>query len=204
MIKIKEKKERALGIKLLLKPERCVSSKCAAVRRPYRPGAHGKARRRRISEMAEQLLEKQKFQYSYGLKEGQVRKIFEKAMVTPGKTVRVIAGLLERRLDNVLYRLGLAPSRSVARQLVSHCHILVNNRRVNIPSFLVKTGDAVTIRPQSRSLPVFDGLSLGLQKYEPPSWLSLDKEKLMGLVLNLPSELDSPFDINMVVDYYKK
>lgn len=204
MIQLKEKKERALGVKLGLKPERCLSPKCAAVRKPYRPGAHGKARRRSISELGEQLLEKQKLQYSYGLREAQMRRIFSAAARHPGRTAQVIIGTLEGRLDNAVYRLGLAPSRSVARQLVGHGHITVRGRRVTVPSAQVRPGDLITIHPASRGLVIFQDLPLKLKKYEPPVWLTLDKEKLEGTVIALPEHFDLPFDINMVVDYYNK
>ena len=116
----------------------------------------------------------------------------------------MIVSLLERRLDNAVFRLGFTPSRSVARQLVNHGHILVNGRKVTIPSYRVKVGDEIIIRPQSKNHQVFEDLSTTLKKYEPPTWLALDKEKLTGKVVTEPKDLDIPFDINMVVDYYSK
>ena len=204
MFNTTEKKERSLGIKLFLKPHRCLSAKCVTVRRPTRPGVHGKAYRRALSEYGEQLKEKQKIQFSYGLRETYMKKIFREALRNPSATGAMIMNFLERRLDNVVYRLGLAPARSVGRQLVSHGHILVNSRRVDIPSYQVKAGDTIAIRLQSKNHPAFKDLSAALSKYEPPSWLALDKEKLEGKVISLPKDFDETFDLSKVVDYYSK
>ncbi len=205
MFDTREKKERSLGVKLFLKAGRCNSPKCATVRRPSRPGFHGKSKRRRtLSEASFQLNEKQKLRYSYGVRETQMRRVFSKAVKNPGVTGQMMLSLLERRLDNVIYRLGMAPSRSVARQLVGHGHFTVNGRKVTIPSFLVKIGDKISIRPQSASHPLFGDLELTLKKYEPPVWLSLDKEKKVGEIKALPKETEISFDINKVVDYYSK
>ncbi len=204
MFNTKEKKERSLGTKLFLKPYRCGSPKCVCVRRPFRPGLHGKARRRPLSEFGQQLMEKQKFQWSYGLREGQIKNIFREALKNPAVTGATFIELLERRLDNVVYRLGLAQSRSIARQLINHGHIIINGRRTTIPSCRVRVGDAITIRPQSKGYKQFAELSENLKKYEPPVWLALDKEKLEGKVLSLPKDSDLSFDVNMVVDYYSK
>src|SRR3989344_532241 len=141
---IKEKKERSLGVKLFLKADRCNSPKCVTVRRPQRPGLHGNAYRRQSSEFGQQLKEKQKIKFLYGIRERQFQNIFNSAAKNPGVTGEMIMKLLEKRLDNVVYRLGLAPSRSVARQLVGHGHVLVNNRRVTIPSCQVKVNDLIS------------------------------------------------------------
>ncbi|OGY62772.1 MAG: 30S ribosomal protein S4 [Candidatus Harrisonbacteria bacterium RIFCSPHIGHO2_01_FULL_44_13] len=204
MFDTKEKKERSLGTKLFLKANRCNSPKCVTVRRPQRPGVHGKARRRALSEMGQQLQEKQKFRFTYGIREAQMRKIFSAAVKNPGVTGEMIVNLLERRLDNVVFRLGLAPSRSVARQLTGHGHILVNNRKVTIPSYRVKVNDIISIRPQSKDHPVFNDLAASIKKYDPPVWLNLDKEKIEGRVISLPRDSDISFDVNKVVDYYSK
>ena len=206
MFNTQEKKERALGVKLFLKPHRCASPKCVSVRRPTKPGVHGRGRGRRsaMSEFGEQLLEKQKFQFSYGLRETQMRRIFKEALKNPAITGDIIVSLLERRLDNVVYRLGFAPSRSVARQLVSHGHIVVGGRKVTIPSYRVKVGDLVAIRPASNDHQAFKEIAATLKKYEPPAWLNLDKDKLEGKVVSLPKDYEIPFDINLVVDYYSK
>jgi small subunit ribosomal protein S4 len=203
MFNTREKKERALGTKLFLKAERCGSPKCATVRRPNRPGAHGKARRQ-ISEYGEQLREKQRFQFSYGLRESQMRLLFKEALKDPEVTGNMILSLLERRLDNAVYRLGFAASRSVARQLVSHGHILVNGRRVSIPSYRVREGDAITLKRQSKTHSAFQNLHDRLKNYEPPEWLAIDKDALSGKVVSYPKDFDLPFDVNMVVEYYAK
>ena len=204
MFPTKEKKERSLGVKLFLKPERCNSPKCVTVRRPQRPGLHGKMFRRQLSEFGSQLKEKQKIRFTYGIRERHFRKIFQSAAKNPGVTGQMIFHILEKRLDNVVYRLGFAASRSVARQLVGHGHIMVNNRKVTIPSFQVKVGEIVSIRPQSREHSVFKDLINNLKKYEPPIWLAMDQEKLQGKVLSEPKDLEIPFDANLVVDYYSK
>lgn len=204
MFNTKEKRERSLGTKLFLKASRCASPKCVMVRRPQPPGIHGKRRGRRLSEFGQQLKEKQKIKFSYGLREAQMKKLFLIALRNPGTTGETILQLLERRLDNVVYRLGLALSRSVARQLVNHGHILVNGRKVNKPSFLVKIGNIISVRPQSKNKFIFKDLSLTLKKYEPPVWLNIDKEKFEGRMITLPKDFNLPFDVNMVVDYYSK
>ncbi len=204
MFDTSEKKERSLGTKLFLKAHRCNSPKCALERREIKPGAHGASRRGAKSEYGQQLNEKQKIRFSYGLRESQIRKIFETASKKAGITGNVIIQLLERRLDNVVFRLGLAPSRSVARQLIGHGHIMVNGKKVTIPSFSVKTGEKITIRPQSKDYAMFKDLSENLLKYVAPLWLNLNPEKLEGKIISLPADTDFPFDINMVVDFYSK
>ena len=204
IIKAKEKKERALGVKLFLKAERCSSPKCAMVRRPYRPGMHGKKRQRAISEYGQQLMEKQRIRYTYGLKEAQMENVFKHALKKKGSLSEAIIALLERRLDNVVFRLGFAPSRIMARQFVSHGHILVNKRKVNVPSFLVKASDVVSIKPTSLNALIFKELSNTIKKYQAPDWLSIDPAKIEGRVKSLPTNVEMPFDINLVVDYYSK
>jgi len=204
VIKAKEKKERALGVKLFLKAQRCSSPKCAMVRRPYRPGMHGKKRQRAISEYGQQLMEKQRIRYTYGLKEAQMENVFKYALKKKGSLSEAIIALLERRLDNVVFRLGFAPSRIMARQFVSHGHILVNKRKVNVPSFLVKAGDVVSVKPTSLSSLIFKELSNTIKKYQAPDWLVIDPVKIEGRVNSLPTAVEMPFDINLVVDYYSK
>lgn len=203
MFNTKEKKERSLGIKLFLKGERCNSPKCAMVRRPQRPGVHGK-RYQRLSEFGQQLKEKQKIRFSYGLREKQFKIIFKAAAKNPGVTGEMIIALLEKRLDNVVYRLGLTPSRSVARQLVNHGHILVNNRKVTISSYQVKVGNIIAIRDQSKNHPIFKDIAAYLKRYNPPVWLEINKDTYEGKVVSEPKDLDVPFDVNLVVDYYGK
>lgn len=203
MLHLKEKKERSLGVKLFLKGERCNSPKCALTRRPYRPGIHGK-RRRVVSEYGHQLSEKQKIKFSYGLNERQLRTIFQKALKKPGAIRDFIVKALETRLDSTIFRLGIASSKRIARQMVSHGHILVNGKRVSAPSYKVLVGDVICIRPQSKEMSMFKDLKNSLKNYQVPTWLALDQEKIEGKILAFPSEVDSAFDINLVVDYYSK
>lgn len=204
MQKIKEKKERALGMKLFLKGERCNSPKCAMSRRPYRPGVHGKKRTKAKSEYGTQLLEKQRIRISYGLKERQLASIFKKAMKKTGVTGEIIVSTLERQLSNAVFRLGLASSRIVASQIVGHGHICVNGKKTTIPSFLVKEGDVISIKPSSQKLLIFKKLEDTIKKHETPDWLSLDADKMEGRVKGLPKNTEVPFDINLVVDFYSK
>ncbi len=203
MFNTKEKRERSLGTKLFLKGARCLGPKCAAVRRPTPPGPHTKMRRK-LSEYGKQLQEKQRIQWSYGLRERQLAQLFAKALKNPAVTGDMVLRLLEQRLDNVVFRLGFAPSRSVARQLVGHGHLTVNGRRVTIPSYQVKMGDAIAVREGSKDHPLFKELSNTLKSYEPPQWLSVDKEKHAGKVRSAPKDFDMEFDVGMVVDYYSK
>lgn len=199
---VKEKKERALNTRLFLKAERCNSHKCVMVRRPYPPGEHGNDnQRRRTSEYGRQLQEKQKIQIVYGLTNKQMRNLFIEYAGNPEK----IVDKLERRLDTVVNKLGIAKSQRIARQMVSHGHIWVNGRKVTIPSFNVSEGDEVTIRPKSQSLQMFDDLDVRLKKYETPDWLEIDKDEVVGkLVGHPPVEAIQPFDINLVGEFYTR
>lgn len=203
MFDTREKKERSLGTKLFLKASRCNSPKCVTVRRPIRPGLHGKGYKN-FSEFGQQLREKQKIRFTYGIREAQMERIFQKASKNPGVTGEIILSLLERRLDNVVYRLGFSASRSVGRQLVGHGHILVNGRKVTIPSHQVRVGDIISIRPQSLNHPAFKDLADKLQKYEALVWLALDPAKLEGRIISEPKDFEAPFDVNLVVDFYAK
>lgn len=205
MFNTREKKERALGTKLLLKGDRCSSPKCAMMRRGTKPGVHGQSRRRRsLSEYGEQLKEMQKFKFTYGLRAASLRRVFEHAAKNPGVTGQMFVEMLERRLDNVVFRMGFAVSRAVARQLISHGHVRVNGRKVDVPSFRVKKGDVVSFSPQAKTHPLLAAAVERLKQYEAPSWLRVDPEKLEGTVLGTPRDLDVPFDVNRVVDYYSK
>ncbi len=205
MKKSAEKKERSLGMRLFLKGDRCNSPKCVMVRRSYRPGVHGKTRRRAPSEYGQQLIEKQRIRVSYGIGEMQMRNIFKKALLKTGVAIgEVIVKSLERRLDNTIFRLGFSSSRIVARQLISHGHFLINGRKVTIPSFQVKLEDVISIKPLSKNLLIFKDLHNIIKKYEAPDWLAIDKEKLEGRVVFLPKNIEIPFDINLVVDYYSR
>ncbi|MEK7195569.1 MAG: 30S ribosomal protein S4 [Patescibacteria group bacterium] len=204
MIGPKEKKERALGERLNLKGERCSSPKCAAVRKPYRPGVHGRSRRRALSEFGLQLKEKQKFKVSYGLDERNLRKIFYMAQKSKESSSAKLLEFLERRLDNVVFRLGLAPSRGAARQLIIHGHMAVNSRRVRSPGFLVKGGDIVSVRKESELKKALSTRKEYLKKYEPPQWLYLDREKMEGKILSLPHDETPPFEINLLIESLSK
>ena len=203
-MKILEKKERALGAKLFLKPERCNSPKCAVAKRPYKPGPHGKKRFRRISEFGKQLNEKQKVRFSYGLSEKQLEKYFVESNRSEEPTHEAMIKFLESRLDNAVFRSGFAGSRRVARQFVSHGHIMVNGRKVTIPSFSVKAGDRITIRPESADQPDFSDLDDKFKNFEAPEWIKLDKEKKAALVESEPKGVEMPFDMDLVVNYYLK
>ena len=203
MPKILEKKERALGTRLFLKGERCASPKCAMVKKPYRPGQHNR-RFRQISEYGRQLMEKQKVRFSYGLKEKELEKYFIRADKSSEPTDVALMKILESRLDNVVFRLGLALSRRIARQLISHGHIHINGRKNTISSMLVKTGDKISFRPESMEHPLVKDLPNKLENYEAPVWLGLDKEKMIGEVLADPQDFDISFNLGLVVNYYSK
>jgi|SRR3989344_3064611 len=198
MQKIKEKRERALGAKLFLKAERCSSPKCVMIRRPYRPGVHGQ-KRHSVSDYGKQLREKQKIQIIYGLNNKQLSNLFSKAK-------EKILLILEKRLDRTVYLLGFARSPRIGRQLIAHGHILVNGRKVTIPSYIVKIGDSIMIRPESKSSKLFEDISIRLKQYEPPAWLKLDKDALKGECVSEPQFDDAtlPFDINLVGQYYSR
>lgn len=174
------------------------------VRRPYRPGLHGKRRSGAPSEFKSQLQEKQKIKATYGIREAYMKKIVGEAAKNPEVTGLMILNLLERRLDNVVYRLGFTSSRSIARQMVNHGHFLVNGKKVNTSSYRVKIGDVVAIRPQSREHANFKDLSDNLKKIEAPVWLALDKEKIEGKVIAPPKDVEALIDVNLVIDYYSK
>lgn len=201
MDKVLEKKERSLGIKLDIKGDRCDSPKCALTRKPYRPGQHGK-KRRKISEYGSQLKEKQKVRFTYGLTERQLQHIFSEAAKAPEVTADEVTKILESRLDNIIFRVGLAPSRPSAKQLVGHGHFTVNGRKVTIPSMRLKIGDKIAVRAESKNISSLNDLSDKLKNYEIPSWLNMNKETLEVEVTGKPVDIPHPFDINVVVDYY--
>lgn len=198
---------RRVGDKLMLKGDRCYTSKCALERRSVPPGYNATAKRRpRKSERGLQLLEKQKARYTYGLLERQFRKFFAEAERLPGVTGENLLILLERRLDNVVYRLGFASSRAQARQIVRHGHIMVNGRKTNIPSYLVKPGDVITWRESSKNTEYYKTVSQTAGDVAIPSWLSLDKQKLAGKVVSLPApeDIQAKFDVKSIVEYYSR
>ncbi|MCR4419488.1 MAG: 30S ribosomal protein S4 [Clostridia bacterium] len=196
---------RREGIKLFLKAERCYTDRCAMERRPYPPGLHGHGRKK-VTEYGMQLREKQKAKRVYGVLERQFRNYFERAERQKGATGENLLRLLERRLDNVVFRLGLAGSRPEARQLVRHGHFAVNGRKVDIPSYQVRPGDEIAVREGSRDLPKFKALAEALAHRTPPAWLEVDKENLRGRVLRLPQrdEIDVPVEEHLIVELYSR
>jgi small subunit ribosomal protein S4 len=205
MLGPKEKRERALGVRLGLKGERSMSPKSAMVRKPYRPGVHGpRGRVRALSEFGLQLREKSKVKLSYGIDERNLARIFNEATAAKKALGATMLQLLERRVDNVVYRLGFAPSRGAARQLVVHGHIAVNGRKVVSPGFETKTNDIVAVREGSLLKAGLPKRREGLKKYDPPAWLHLDPEKLEGRLLDLPKDIEAPFEINLLVESFSK
>jgi small subunit ribosomal protein S4 len=192
--------------KLFLKGTKCFTEKCPVERRGFPPGQHGQSRRTKISEYGVQLREKQKIRRSYGLMEAQFRNTFAKALKQPGRTGDTLVKLLERRLDNVIYRLGFAPSRKAARQMVVHGHFLVNSRPVDIPSYLLRGGDTVTVREKSKQLEVIHASMKRMKDNAMLPWLSLDKAAMAGTFLNVPERADIPLnaDEQLVVELYSK
>jgi small subunit ribosomal protein S4 len=196
---------RREGMKLFLKGERCYSEKCAITRRNYAPGQHGQ-RRPKPSEYGLQLREKQKVKRIYGVFERQFRSYFARADRRKGVTGENLLLLLEQRLDSVIYRLGFASSRAQARQLVSHGHFILNSRKVDIPSYLVKSGDVIQVRERSRTL---EPIIMSLETVEQrgiPTWLELDKGDFKGIVHQFPSrdQLTIPIQEQLIVELYSK
>jgi len=196
---------RRSGEKLMLKGSRCLTPKCALDRRGKPPGQQF-GRRRRISDRGFQLREKQKARYTYGLMEGQFRRLFAQAEKQSGITGENLLVLLERRLDNVVYRLGFADSRSQARQLVQHGHILLNGRKTDIPSCLVKEDDVISWKASSTKTGYYQQVVQDIPAKSVLSWLSLDKENLVGRVLSLPTpdDIDAKFEGKTIVEYYSR
>ena len=198
---------RRVGDKLMLKGDRCFTSKCALERRNVPPGYKGITKRRpKKSDRGLQLQEKQKARYTYGLLERQFRKFFAEAERLPGVTGENLLILLERRLDNVVYRLGFASSRSQARQLVLHGHILLNGRKTDVASCLVKPGNVISWREGSTKTEYYKTLLQEVEGRTIPGWLSLDKQKLVGQVVNLPTaeDIEVKFDEKAIVEYYSR
>lgn len=195
--------------KLFLKGEKCYTDKCPVERRAYPPGQHGQQaefRRRRSSDYTLQLRAKQQARRIYGVLERQFRRYMSIAEGREGLTGENLVAVLEQRLDNVVYRLGLADSRAQARQLVQHGHFLVNGRKTNIPSYLVKPEDVVSVRQQSRRAQYFRDRRELLGKRTVPAWLSFNEDDLSGRVMALPTrqEIDSSFDEQLIVEFYSR
>ena len=197
---------RREGLKLYLKGERCYTDKCAIDRRAYAPGQHGQSRRGKVSEFGLQLREKQKARRIYGVLEKQFRNYFKQAERIKGVTGETLLQILESRLDNVVYRLGLAGSRSEARQMITHGHLRVNDHKVNIPSYLVQPDDEISIREKSRSMPRFKELWEIAEQRSQPEWLEFDAEKWKGRVVRLPSreEIDIPISEHLIIELYSR
>jgi small subunit ribosomal protein S4 len=196
---------RRENLKLFLKGERCYTEKCAIERRNYPPGQHGQSRKK-FSDYGAQLREKQKVKRLYGVLENQFRNTFKKADQQKGITGETLLILMERRLDNTVYRLGFANSRNEARQLVRHNHFLVNQSKVNIPSYLVKPGDVIELREKSKKVVrILEALE-GVARRGVPQWLELDKEQLKGHVKALPirEDITIPIQEKLIVELYSK
>ncbi len=197
---------RREGKKLYLKGDRCYTNKCAIDRRSYAPGEHGQGRRGKMSEFGIQLREKQKLRRVYGILERQFANYFEMAAQRHGVTGETLLQILESRLDNVVYRLGFGGSRPEARQLVRHGHFYVNGRKVNIPSYLTKVGDVISVREGSKKSPHFEVVAANLGQHTVPAWFELDAEKLSGKVIAVPTreQIDVPVQEHLIVEYYSR
>jgi small subunit ribosomal protein S4 len=196
---------RREGEKLFLKGDRCYTEKCAIDRRKYPPGQHGQGYRK-LSDYGIQLREKQKVRKTYGLLEREFRRYFEEAERKKGITGEVLLQLLERRLDNIVYRMGFASNRRMARQLVNHGHFLVNGKRVTLPSYEVKGGDIIEVAESSRDIPeITDSVAKAVHRGI-PGWVEVDSENLKGKVLHIPSreEIQIPVKEQLIVELYSK
>jgi small subunit ribosomal protein S4 len=199
---------RREGTKLFLKGTKCFTEKCPVERRPYAPGAHGQntARRRKVSEYAKQLREKQKIKRIYGVSERQFRNTFEKVTTLPGVTGHNLLAALESRLDNMVYRMGFAASRKAARQLIRHRHVEVNQKTVDVPSFVVQPGQEIRMRPKSRELAIVAAALEVASRGATPSWLAVDKDSFSGRMLERPQRQMIPIAAQeqLVVELYSK
>lgn len=196
---------RREGVKLFLKGDRCYSDKCALTKRHCPPGMHGQSRKK-MSEYGMQLREKQKLRRSYGIQESQFRKYYENAANMRGVTGENMLMLIELRLDNVAYRLNFGESRPMARQMVTHGHIRVNGKKVDIASYQVKVGDVISIREDSGDIEFFKTLKEQGASRTIPKWLELDAEKLTGKIVALPQrdDIDLPVEEHLIVEYYSR
>jgi len=197
---------RREGIRLYLKGERCYSDKCAIERRAYAPGEHGQDRRTKLTPYGQQLREKQKARRIYGVMERQFRGYFHRAARKEGITGEILLQLLETRLDNLVYRLGIAPSRNGARQLVRHGHITVNGHRVDIPSFSVRPGDAIQVATKSREIGQIKDTVANRRRTEMQEWLEFDEKAMQGRLLQVPKrdQLPVPLQEQLIVELYSK
>ena len=199
---------RREGVKLYLKGDRCYSRKCSVEKRPYPPGQHGQGRgmQRKISNYGVQLREKQKMRRIYGVRERQFRNYMKEAVRRPGVTGENLLQLLELRLDNVVYRLGLASSRAQARQFVSHCHLLVNGKRVNIASYQVRPNDVVEVAEGARKIPPLLSAVESSGGRALPAWIQFDANQFKGNVLSAPirDEIDTDVQESLIVEFYSR
>jgi len=193
-------------LKLFLKGDRCYSDKCAFEKRAFPPGQHGQARMRKVSDYSIQLREKQKVRRIYGMLEGQFKRYFVMAERAKGVTGENLLVFLERRLDNTIFRLGYASSRTQARQLVKHNHIQVNSKTVNIPSFLISVNDVISIREKSRKIETINDSLEAVARRGVPNWLELDQKNYTGKVKALPDrqEITMPIQEQLIVELYSK
>jgi small subunit ribosomal protein S4 len=205
-LEAKCKQCRREGEKLYLKGERCFTTKCAMVKRPFKPGQHGPTSRTRPTPFGTQLREKQKARNAYGLMERQFRGYFEKASAMKGNTGEILVRKLEARLDNVVFRLGFGKSRALARQLVSHGHVLVNGSRVTIASFQVKPGDVVSLSKGALASKLLANDAQRMEKHQAPGWLHVDLAAHSGKVVSLPEgeDLKQGFDPRLIVEFYSR
>jgi small subunit ribosomal protein S4 len=197
---------RRENLKLFLKGDRCYGDKCAFERRPYAPGQHGQRRSGKISDYQLQLREKQKVKRIYGALEGQFRRYYYQAEKEKGITGTNLLLILECRLDNIVYRMGFASSRRQARQLVRHNHFIVNNKKVNIPSYQLKPGDVIEVKEGSRKVKnILDAMETVIRRGI-PSWISLEKEKFRGILMAVPSreDLTMPIQEQLIIELYSK
>lgn len=197
---------RREGEKLFLKGERCFTPKCPIVKRNYPPGQHGLKGRPRLSGYGMQLREKQKVKRLYRLLEDQLSHYFETASRKPGNTAELFLQALELRLDNILYRLGFAQSRDQARQLISHGHVRINDRMVNLPSFALRIGDQVSIKPKSEGMKLFEPIKKTDEQKQMPKWLASDAKALRGSLQYLPTldEMKQGIQTQLIVEYYSR
>jgi len=205
-LEAKCKQCRREGEKLYLKSSKCLEGKCPLLKRNFKPGQHGPTSRNRPTPYGLQLREKQKAKNTYGLQERQFRNYFEKAKKSVGNTANFLVQMLELRLDNVVYRLGIGRSRSLARQIVGHGHVRVNGKKVNIPSYQLKAGDVITLAERLTKSKLFENDLPRLEKHQAPGWLNLDAKAMTGKVLSKPegADLKQNFDPTLIVEFYSR
>ena len=196
---------RRAGVKLMLKGEKCLGPKCPFAKRSYAPGQHGPdSRRGKLSGYGAQLKEKQKAKRTYGLIERQFANYVNKAGAKLGDTSKILLAMLEQRLDNVVYRMGLGKSRLAARQIVSHGLVTVNGKKVDVPSYNVKIGDIVALSTKGKNKKGFENIGEKLSKVETPAWLNLDVKNISAKVLNVPQVEDPGFSVKAIIEYYSR